>query len=318
MSGGFVQDKTGGEIKIPIPVNVNKLIFNDYDLIVAISATVPHEATGFSGGLKIFFPGISGPEVIDLFHWAAAMISIENLIGTVNNAARDILNEGARYIFRNLKTRVVSFNMVNAELENAVLPLGLYFAAGYEGFIEAYEAACNLSIKAHIKYIDIPLNKVVQVMPENYDEIWTAGKGSYKLQRPGVMAENGEIILYGPHIKVFHSNDSINSDIINTGYHCRDYLKNYLERHPGFCKNSAAHLMNVAGPGKYDPSIDCEKLKFKITLATAITEELCKKVNLNYRNPDTLKKIDFQSSGKLWIEDGGKYLYELNTKKAEV
>ncbi len=100
---------------MPIPVNINKLIFGNYDLIITITATVPHEATGFSGGLKIFFPGISGPEVIDLFHWTAAMIGIRNLIGTVDNAARDILNEGARHIFKNLKTQVISLNMVNTE-----------------------------------------------------------------------------------------------------------------------------------------------------------------------------------------------------------
>ncbi len=66
---------------------VNKLVTEDYDLIIALSGTLPHESAGYAGGLKIFFPGISGPEVIDLLHWAAVLIGIPRIIGTVDNPA---------------------------------------------------------------------------------------------------------------------------------------------------------------------------------------------------------------------------------------
>ncbi|NQS89261.1 DUF2088 domain-containing protein, partial [Patescibacteria group bacterium] len=59
----FVAEKTNGELLQSIPVTVNKLVTEDYDLIVALSGITPHESAGFSGGLKIFFPGISGPGV---------------------------------------------------------------------------------------------------------------------------------------------------------------------------------------------------------------------------------------------------------------
>lgn len=196
------------------------------------------------------------------------------------------------------------------ETRDEVIPLGLYSATGYDGFIEAYTAACSLSAKVHIKYIDCSLKQVVQVIPKNYDELWTAGKGSYKLQKPGVMAKDGELIIYAPHIKVFHSNKSINSDIIKAGYHCKDYIKNYIDKNTDFCRNSAAHLTNVSGPGEYNKSRNFEKLQFKVTLATGIPEDICKKVNLGYLDPNTLKKSDFEGKEKLWIEDGGKYLYE--------
>jgi nickel-dependent lactate racemase len=52
----IVYKKTDGYLNTDIGVTVNRLIFSDYDLIIALSATVPHEAAGFSGGLKIFFP----------------------------------------------------------------------------------------------------------------------------------------------------------------------------------------------------------------------------------------------------------------------
>ncbi|MEF9427263.1 MAG: lactate racemase domain-containing protein, partial [Candidatus Mariimomonas ferrooxydans] len=104
----LVSAKTEGQLDQDIDITVNKIIFSDYGLIIALSGTVPHEAAGYSGGLKIFFPGISGPEVIDLFHWAAVLVSIPKIIGKVNNNARDIINTGARTIFDKIKAPAYS------------------------------------------------------------------------------------------------------------------------------------------------------------------------------------------------------------------
>jgi len=309
-----VKDKTSGRLNVSIPITINKLVFDEYDLIIAISGTTPHEASGYSGGLKIFFPGISGPEVIDLFHWAAAMVGLPNIIGTVSNNARDIINIGSKAIFDQTRAKILSFNMVNTEIDGKVFPIGLYVGLGYKGFLKAYKLAAAASSKVHAKYIEKSLSQVVQVIPACYDEIWTAGKGSYKLQKPGVMAEDGEIILYAPHIKCFHSKKEMEADILELGYHCKDYICKLLERGAGACKNVAAHVINVAGPGIFNPSTGKEKLHFKVTLATSIPEKVCKKVGLGYREPATIKKSDFTGSGKLWIEEGGKYLYDLKNK----
>ena len=98
----LVASKTEGMLDTDIDITVNKLLFSGYDLILALSGTVPHEAAGYSGGLKIFFPGISGPEVIDAFHWAAVLVEIPRIIGTVDNNCRDIINKGAEAIFKNI------------------------------------------------------------------------------------------------------------------------------------------------------------------------------------------------------------------------
>jgi nickel-dependent lactate racemase len=108
----FVEKKTEGELSQSIPVVINKLITEDYDLIIALSGTLPHEAAGYAGGLKVFFPGISGPEVIDLLHWAAVLIGIPQIIGTVDNPTREVINKGSSYIFDQIKAPTISFNMV--------------------------------------------------------------------------------------------------------------------------------------------------------------------------------------------------------------
>ena len=311
----LVKEKTDGQLTDPIPITVNKLIFDNYDLIIAISGTVPHEASGYSGGLKIFFPGISGPEVIDLFHWAAVLVGLPRIIGTVDNNARDIINQGSYHIFKKIKTRVYSFNMVNTEKENDVLPVGLYVDQDFEGFKGTYQTASSTSSKVHVKYIDEPLEQVVQEIPQCYDEIWTAAKGSYKLQKPGVMAKGGEMILYAPHIKLFHSNKEMNGEMLKLGYHCKDNVCIYLESNTGVCRNVAAHMINLAGPGIFDRSTGKEELHFKVTLATGIPEAVCKSVGLGYRDPESIKKEDFNGPGRLWIKEGGKYLYDLKKNR---
>ena len=307
----FVAEKTQGQLFQSIPVVVNKLITEDYDLIIALSGTLPHEAAGYAGGLKVFFPGISGPEVIDLLHWAAVLIGIPQIIGTVDNPAREVINKGSSYIFDKIKAPTISFNMVFEETGHQVIPKDLYVGAGFDGFIEAYKQAAKESSQLHVIYLDEPLECAVQVIDKSYDEIWTAGKGSYKLQSPGVMALGGEIIIYAPHINCFHSRPEMDFALRQIGYHCKDYVKKYLESNLEFSKNIAAHVINVRGEGSFDVNSGKEKFNFKVTLATGISQEICESVGLSYRNPDSIRKEDFIGPGKLWIQNGGKYLYKI-------
>ena len=307
----FVTEKTQGELFRSIPVVVNKLITEDYDLIIALSGTLPHESAGYAGGLKVFFPGISGPGVIGLLHWAAVLIGIPQIIGTIDNPAREVINEGSSYIFDQIKAPTISFNMVFEEKEHQVIPKGLYVGTGFDGFIEAYKHASRASSQLHVVYIDKPLNFAVQVIDKSYDEIWTAGKGSYKLQSPGVIAPGGEIIIYAPHINCFHSRPEMDLALRQIGYHCKDYVKKYLESNHEFSKNIAAHVINVRGIGRYDMNSGKEDFDFKVTLATGISKEICELVGLGYRSPDSICQEDFIGSGKLWIQNGGKYLHKI-------
>jgi len=311
ISASFVEKMTKGELSQSIPVVVNKLVTEDYDLIIALSGTLPHEAAGYAGGLKVFLPGISGPEVIDLFHWAAVLVGIPQIIGTVNNSAREVINKGSSYVFNKIKVPVLLFNMIFEEKEHQVIPKGLYIGVGFDGFIEAYKQAAKASSQLHVVYIDKPLECAVQVIDKSYDEIWTAGKGSYKLQSPGVMAPGGEIIIYAPHINCFHSRIEMDFALRQIGYHCKDYVKKYLKLNPDFSKNIAAHVINVRGAGSFDVNSWKEEFDFKVTLTTGIPQEVCKSVGLGYRNPDSIRKEDFIGPEKLWIQNGGKYLYKI-------
>jgi len=305
----FVARQTQGQIGEPMPVTVNRLLFAGYDAIVCLSGTVPHEALGFSGGTKLLFPGISGPEVIGLLHWAAVLIGIPRLIGERDNPARQVVDAGAALIVEQLgSTPIVSLNMVYTEDQaHRVVPRGLFSGWGLEGFRTALQQAAALSAQLHIVYRETAARLAVQCLPAMYDEVWTAGKGSYKLQRPGVIAPGGEIILYAPHIHAFHSKPDLDAAIRAIGYHGRDYVRQFCALHPDFNKNVAAHVINVRGLGRL---IDQrEEFDFEVTLATAIPEADCRAVGLGYRDPASIRREAFVGDDVLWIADGGKWLY---------
>jgi len=312
ISSSFVSEQTENELNQSIPVIVNQLIVEDYDLIITLTGTSPHEAAGYAGGLKVFFPGISGPEVIDLLHWAAVLVGIPNIIGSIDNPARRVINKGSSIIFDAIHAPVIIFDMVFEEGEqNTIIPKGLYSGLNFEGFIEAYKAAAQASSQIHIIYIDDPLKQAVQVMDVCYDEVWTAGKGSYKLQYPGVMARGGEIIIFAPHIHRFHSQKDMEENMKDLGYHGKEYVYQYLKKHPDTSRNVASHVINVRGPGKYNQKTGEENFDFQVTLATGIPEDVCHKVGLGYRDPTSIHREDFMGTNQLWIEHGGKYLYKL-------
>ena len=63
-----------GLMRQNVDVTINKMVF-DYDMLMIIGPTFPHEVVGFSGGNKYLFPGIAGQEIIDMFHWLGALIT---------------------------------------------------------------------------------------------------------------------------------------------------------------------------------------------------------------------------------------------------
>src|SRR5215207_1999652 len=66
---------TGGRMRnMTVDVRINRLVA-EADVAIVVGPVFPHEVVGFSGGNKYFFPGVSGQEVIDLSHWAGALIT---------------------------------------------------------------------------------------------------------------------------------------------------------------------------------------------------------------------------------------------------
>src|SRR5262249_58655681 len=93
-----VSETSGGMLCRSVDVRVNRKVL-EYDQIIVCGPVFPHEVVGFSGGNKYFFPGVSGPELIDLSHWLGALITSYSIIGTLRiTPVRAVINRAAAMI----------------------------------------------------------------------------------------------------------------------------------------------------------------------------------------------------------------------------
>jgi lactate racemase len=288
---------SNGLLEQDVPVSLNGLIF-DYDQILICGPVFPHEVVGFSGGTKYLFPGIAGPEIINFTHWLGALICNYHVIGAGYTPIRAVIDRAAAMIDKPIAclALVVMYEGLS----------GIYFGTPQE----AWTAASELSARKHIVYVDRPFQRVLSVMPQLYDDLWTAAKGMYKLE-PAI-ADGGEVIIYAPHIhEVSYTHGSIIDEV---GYHCRDYFVGQWDRFRHYPGGVLAHSTHVKGLGRYDVATGIESPRIQVTLATGIPEDRCRRINLGYRDPATINLDEWsglENEGILLVPRAGEMLYRL-------
>ncbi|MGD1154453.1 MAG: lactate racemase domain-containing protein [Terriglobia bacterium] len=297
VSAAEIGEITGGLLVQEVPVRLNKLIL-DYDQLIICGPVFPHEVVGFSGGTKYFFPGIAGPEIINLTHWLGALMTNYKVIGAGYTPVRAVIDRAASFIDR----PSACFALVVTHEGVA----GIYFGSPQE----AWKAASVLSAAKHIVYVKKPYRRVLSVMPRLYDDLWTAGKGMYKME-PAV-ADGGEVVIFAPHIsEISYTHGKVIEEI---GYHCRDYFLAQWDRFKGYPWGVVAHSTHVKGLGQYDASTGRETPRVQVTLATGIPEARCRRVNLGYLDPATIQRQEWEGredEGILVVPRAGEMLYRV-------
>jgi len=178
----------------PVPVKINKHIF-EYDHILIAGPIFPHEVVGCSGGHKYFFPGVSGAEITDFFHWLGACIFQKNIIGIKDTPVRRVVETAADFV--SVPHTALCLNVKENEILDAY----------YGETREAWSTISDKVQKTHIKYMDKTFKTVLSICPEMYKDIWTAGKCMYKMEP--ILAERllsiGKSILHNGKIHVIHN-----------------------------------------------------------------------------------------------------------------
>jgi len=280
-----------------LPVSLNRLVF-DYDQLIVCGPVFPHEVVGFSGGNKYFFPGISGPEVINFTHWLGALITSYEVIGSGYTPVRAVIDRVASFI----DVPKLCFSLVVTHGGLA----GLYVGAPED----SWQKAADLSTRLHIVHVDRPYCRVLSIMPEMYDDIWTAAKGMYKME-PAI-ADGGEVVIYAPHItEISYTHGPIIDEI---GYHVRDYFAKQWDRFKAYPWGVLAHSTHVRGAGAYDADTGIERSRIQVTLATGIPQERCNLVNLGYMDPARIDLSQWEGreeEGILVVPRAGEILYRV-------
>ncbi|NLF79381.1 MAG: DUF2088 domain-containing protein [Chloroflexi bacterium] len=269
------------------------------DHILIVGPTFPHEVVGFSGGAKYLFPGISGPEMINVTHWMGALMTIMNTIGIEHTPMREMIHRAAECI----PTPITLLSVV-------VIADGL--AGVFVGpHLDAFHAAAQLSSQRHIIWLDQPYQRVLSHAPPMYDELWTGAKAMYKLE-PGI-ADGGEVIVHAPHldtVSLVHG-----QYIREAGYHVRDYFLKQWDRFRHIPLGVLAHSTHLKGTGTFEDGI--ERPRIQVTLASQIPPEECEILNLGYHDPAALDIEAWQgreAEGILFVPKAGEYLYRVKER----
>ncbi len=291
-----VAQLTGGLFSMDVPVEVNRLVF-DYDQVIIVGPVFPHEVVGFSGGNKYLFPGVAGPEILNFFHWLGAVVTNPMIIGNKWTPVRKVVDRAGAMV----KVNKLCFCLV----VGADKGLAGLFAGTPEA---AWDQASDLSRRLHITYKEKAFHTILSGAPPMYDELWTAGKCMYKLEP--VLADGGELIIYAPDLNEICLSHGRHIEAI--GYHCRDYFLKQWDRFNHYPWGVLAHSTHVRGIGTFENGV--ETCRATVTLASRIPSETCKRINLRYRDPASIRCADFadrEQEGVLLVPQAGETLFKL-------
>ena len=296
ISAERVSELSGGLLAVAAEVALNRVVV-EHDVALVIGPVFPHEVVGFSGGNKYFFPGIAGQQIIDLTHWVGALITSAQIIGALGiTPVRALINEAAALIpSRRLALCVVAKS-------------GSYdlHAASFGSPEAAWAASALISAETHVRYLDAPVKRVVSLIPEKYEDIWTAAKGFYKLEP--VVADGGEVILYAPHMKEI---SFVHKEIYDIGYHCRDYFVKQWDTFSGIHWGVLAHSTHLRGAGTYD-EVEGERCRVNVTLVTSIPPDLVRKANLGCIAPEDFDLAAYEADpDTMVVPNAGETLFRL-------
>ncbi|HEY0812905.1 MAG TPA: lactate racemase domain-containing protein [Pseudonocardia sp.] len=291
-----IAELSQGRMRLDVPVLLNRAVV-EHDIALVLGPVLPHEVVGISGGNKYFFPGVGGQKIIDVSHWLGALITSAEIIGTTGiTPVRALIDDGAALI----PSEKLALSVVTAAT-------GLH-SVSFGDTRASWASAAEVCAATHVTYLDAPVRRVLSVVPQMYDEIWTAAKGFYKVEP--VVADGGEVILYAPHVKEL---SSTHQEIYDIGYHCRDYFVKQWDRFSSVHWGVLAHSTHLRGAGTFDAETGEERLRVQVTLATAIPEEVCRAVNLGYRDPAAVDPTELAADPDiLVVPRAGEMLFRLH------
>jgi nickel-dependent lactate racemase len=286
---------TDGLLSEEVPVVLNRMIL-DYDQLLICGPVFPHEVVGFSGGAKYFFPGIAGTDIVNFTHWLGALVTSMDIIGHKDTPVRRVIHRAAEFVPKPVV--LVALVLKGHDLH------GMYVGP----HLETWSAAADLSAQLNVIRLPHTFDRVLSMPSEIYDDLWTAAKAMYKTEP--IVADGGEVIIYAPQVtEISYTHGRLIDEV---GYHVRDYFVKQWDRFEHVPGGILAHSTHVKGTGTYDSASGTEMPRIRVTLATGIPEERCRRVNLGYADHRTIDPEEWagrEQKGVLLVPHAGETLY---------
>jgi lactate racemase len=182
------------------PVTANRLL-REFDFVLGVGSIVPHRVKGFSGGAKIAFPGVSGPEMMERNQWEASMHMSVTVMGVAENPMRLRMEEAAK--LAGLRYVV-----------NVVYDVGRRVAGCFAGdMVAAHRAGCRRAREVYGVHLPTRADIVLIDSHSADRDFWQSAKGAYA--GDVAVKTGGSLILVAPNPEGVASN---HANVLEIGY----------------------------------------------------------------------------------------------------
>ncbi|MBR7186913.1 MAG: DUF2088 domain-containing protein [Clostridia bacterium] len=271
----YLTEISEGTWTTPVDCEVNKILFEGYDLILSIGQVVPHEVVGMSNHSKNILVGLGGSRFINASHMVGALYGMERMMGRDNTVTRKLFD----YCITNFLGELPFLwaLTVTTAPGGVIHTHGLFIGEGRKPL----EDAIALSQQKNLDIVDKPMKKcVVYLTPKEFKSTWLGNKSVYRTRM--AIADGGELIVLAPGIEKFGEDDRVDELIRKYGYVGRKKVLELFKTEQELKENmgTAAHLIH----GSSDD-------RFTITYAVKrITKEEIEGVNFRYADYDEMAK----------------------------
>lgn len=241
----FVAHVSEGLVNTAIDVEVNRHLYDGYDLILSVGQVVPHEVVGMANHSKNIFVGCGGAGMINSSHMLGAFVGLENIMGKDHSAVRKVFDYAAENFLADLPVSYVL--TVTTAPAGRIHTHGVYFGAGRQWF----EAAVLHAQQTNLTFVP-PLTKVVVYLDEGeFRSTWLGNKSIYRTRM--AIADGGELVVLAPGVDKFGEDAAIDGLIRKYGYCGREEIIRLCGERDDLRGNlsAAAHLIHGSSDGRF-------------------------------------------------------------------
>ena len=274
----LISELSGGKLDYEVNIQVNKILFEDYDLILSIGQVVPHEVVGMANYTKNIMVGVGGSDIINKSHFLGAVSNLEKIMGHADSPVRRLFNYGVNTFLAD-RPIVYMLTVMSKDENTGKMAMRGFFSGDNE---DAFKLAAKLSVETNLQLLDAPLKKVVVYLdPEEFKSTWLGNKAVYRTRM--AIADDGELIILAPGLKEFGEDKENDRLIRKYGYKGTEYTLKMVSENEELQKGlgAAAHFIHGSSEGR-----------FSITYCPGpgVTEEEIRSVGFEYGDLDEMLK----------------------------
>ena len=246
--GDLIREWSEGKLDYSVRIEVNKILFGGYDLILSVGQIVPHEVVGMANYTKNVLVGAGGSDTINKSHFLGAVYGMERMMGRIDTPVRRLLNYGVETFLSELPITYVLTVMAKNSDSGEMEMRGLYVGDD----METFAAGARLSQKVNLDLLDRPPGKVVvHLDPHEFKSTWLGNKAVYRTRM--AIADDGELIVLAPGLREFGEDKEIDRLIRKYGYHGTPYTLKAVEENEDLRNNlsAAAHLIHGSSEDRF-------------------------------------------------------------------